>query len=410
MRGRDGKPLWIDDAQQSAKVLKRADMAATSASGNYDEAWLQALLHSHPEIFPIDQIEPGFGELIPLCCELPLPSGFLDNLFVTRDGKLVLVEAKLWRNPEARRTVVAQALDYAAAVFRMSYTELQSTVLKSRHAGQEPTESLVKIVAGDSEGFDEAEFVDAVQRNLERGRAVVAVVGDGIREDVISLSSLVQSHAGHRFTFALVELAVYETPVTGVRLVVPSVLAQTELIERGVVRIEGNVPAGLRVAVEQVPLPAKASSGRRMSIGEDEFFEMLGQKDTALPELLKAFLVKAEAFGVYTDLQGAMSLKHASPTGQPLNMGTIGKGGLVDTGFSKSFGRTSQGKTYNENLAKLIGGSVIDAKSEKHALRTKAGRMPPLSDFLPQHEQGWLDAMEQYIRESLAASPAGQEP
>jgi hypothetical protein len=323
---------------------------------------------------------------------------------------LVLVEAKLWRNPDARRTVVAQALDYAAAVFRMSYGELESAVLRARNAGKMPAESLVRIVAGDSEGFDESEFCDAVQRNLERGRAVIAIVGDGIREDIISLTDLVQSHAGHRFTFALVELAVYETPVTGVRLVVPSVLAQTKLIERGVVRIEGNVPAGLQVTVEAPPSPSDASPGRRMGIGEDEFFELLGQKDPGLPEILKAFLAKADALGVYVELQGGLSIKHASPTGQPLNMGSISKGGSVDTGFSKYWGRTSQGKTYNENLAKLIGGSVIDVKSEKYALRTAAGRMPQLSDFLPQHEQAWLDSIEQYIRENLAASATGQEP
>ena len=244
-------------------------------------------------------------------------------------------------------------------------------------------------------------------------RAVVAVVGDGIREDVISLTSLVQSHAGHRFTFALVELAVYETPMTGVRLVVPSVLAQTELIERGVVRIEGNVPAGLQVTVEAPSLPSKASPGRRMGIGEDEFFEQLGQKDTGMPEILKAFLAKAEAFGVYADLLGGLNLKHASPTGKPLNMGSISRGGIVDTFFSFRFGRESPGKTCNENLAKLFGGSVVEAKNGEDSvlvLRTKAGRMPRLSDLLPQHEHAWLDAMEQYIRETLAASPPEQEP
>jgi len=76
-----------------------------------------------------------------LCRELTLPSaGSLDNLFITREGQLVLVEAKLWRNPEARRKVVAQALDYAAAVFRMSYGELESAVLKARQATKEPAE------------------------------------------------------------------------------------------------------------------------------------------------------------------------------------------------------------------------------------------------------------------------------
>jgi hypothetical protein len=341
-----------------------------------------------------------------LCRELPLPSGFLDNLFVTRDGKLVLVEAKLWRNPEARRTVVAQALDYAAAVFRMRYGELESAVLTARHAAKMPASSLLEIVAGDSEGIDELEFVDAVQRNLERGRAVIAIVGDGIREDLISLTDLLQSHAGHRFTFALVELAVYETPVTGVRLAVPSVLAQTKLIERGVVRIEGDVPAGLRVTVESASMPSTTSSGRRMGISEDEFFELLGQKDPALPETLKAFLAKAEAFGLYADLQNGLNLKHPSPTGKPFNMGTIYKNGIVDTGPSGWVGSGSAGKAYSEALAKLMGGSVLEMKNGQVLAKTAEGKMPRLSDLLPQHERAGLDAMEQYIRGCLDASPA----
>jgi hypothetical protein len=316
MRRRDGSPLWIADAQQPIP-LHRADLGAKSALGHYDEAWLQTLLHSHPEVLPIEQIESGYGCLIPLCRELPLRCGALDNLFVTREGKLVLVEAKLWRNPEARRTVVAQALDYAAAVFRMSYGELESAVLKARRVREMPTASLFEIVSRCSEGLDEAEFSDAVTGNLERGRAIIAVVGDGIREDIMSLAELVQSHAGHRFTFALVELTVYETPATGTRLVVPSVLAQTVLVERGVVRIEG-IPAGQRVIVE-LPTsgPTNKSPLRRMGIGEDEFFELLGQRETHLPEVLKAFLAKGEALGVYADMQGGLNLKHASPSKHP---------------------------------------------------------------------------------------------
>jgi hypothetical protein len=141
-----------------------------------------------------------------------------------------------------------------------------------------------------------------------------------------------------------------------------------------------------------------------MGIGEDEFFELLGQRDPGLPDVLKAFLAKAEAFGVYADLQGGLNLKHSSPIGRALNMGTIEKGGIVDTGPSTWGDRRSLGQTYNENLAKLIGGSVIEAKNGDAGLRTSTGRMPRLSDLLPQHEQAWLDGMERYIRESLAAS------
>jgi hypothetical protein len=412
MHHREGSPLWIADAQQRVIPLRPVDLAASSALGRYDEAWLQELLHSHPEVFPIGQIESDYGDLIPLCRELPLSfgggrSGALDNLFITRDGKLVLVEAKLWRNPEARRTVVAQALDYAAAVFQMSYGELQSAVLKARCAGKAPASSLFEIVAGDSAGVDEDEFIDKVTRNLERGRAVIAVVGDGIREDVISLAGLVQSHAGHRFIFALVELTVYETPATGVRLVVPSVLAQTKLLERGVVRIEGDLPPGQRLTVTLPSSgPTKQSSGRGMGIGEDEFFELLGQ-NTGLAEVLKVFLAKAEAFGVQADMQGGLNLKHASPTDHLLNMGTITKGGFVDTGPSTWFGREAVGRPYSDSLAKLIGGFVNEAgKKPDFGLRTSARRMPRLSDLLPQHEQAWLDAMEKYVRESLVTTTA----
>jgi hypothetical protein len=135
IRRRDGRPLWLEQGSK-AEALTRVDLGSTSASG-YDEDWLQGLLHGQPSVFPIEQIETGFGDLIPLCRELPLMfgagrSGSLDNVFVTSTGGIVLVEAKLWRNPQARREVVAQAMEYAGAVFRMNYEEFERTVRKAR--------------------------------------------------------------------------------------------------------------------------------------------------------------------------------------------------------------------------------------------------------------------------------------
>src|SRR3546814_2517964 len=75
---------------------------APLGDGLHDETWLQALIHDHPEILPIIDIEPGFGDLIPMAREVPCRHGLIDNLFVTPSGDIVLVEAKLWRNPEMR--------------------------------------------------------------------------------------------------------------------------------------------------------------------------------------------------------------------------------------------------------------------------------------------------------------------
>ena len=37
----------------------------------------------------------------------------VDALYVNAAGRLILAEFKLWRNPQARREVIGQILDYA---------------------------------------------------------------------------------------------------------------------------------------------------------------------------------------------------------------------------------------------------------------------------------------------------------
>src|SRR5207237_1706418 len=112
----------------------------------------------------------------------------------------------------------------------------------------------------------------------------------------------------------------------------PSILAQTALIERGVVRIEDGATGTPQIIITSIPTTATGTPRpRAFGIGEDEFFELLGQRDPILPSLLKTFLTKADALGIYADRQSGLNLKHASPAGNPLNLGTIRQDGYVDT-------------------------------------------------------------------------------
>jgi hypothetical protein len=92
--------------------------------GVYHESWLQELLRQHPDILPAAEIEPVFQPLISIGCEVGTATGSIDNLFISPRGYLVLVETKLWRNPQARREVVAQAIDYAASLSKWTYSDL----------------------------------------------------------------------------------------------------------------------------------------------------------------------------------------------------------------------------------------------------------------------------------------------
>lgn len=95
---------------------------------------------------------------------MPTSAGPIDNVLLTANGDIAIVEAKLWRNPVARRKVVAQALDYASCLFELSYEQFEARALKGKFAGQKKPRSLYELFADDQEALDEQSFVDAVRR------------------------------------------------------------------------------------------------------------------------------------------------------------------------------------------------------------------------------------------------------
>jgi hypothetical protein len=105
---------------------------------------------------------------------------------------------------------VAQALDYVSALMTIGYEAFEAAVLKARGEGTR----LYDLVADQPEALEEASFVDAVAKNLSRGRMLVIALGDGIRQEAEALATLLQSHAGALFTFALVELATWRNVET----------------------------------------------------------------------------------------------------------------------------------------------------------------------------------------------------
>ena len=148
----------------------------------------------------------------------------------------MVVECKLWRNPQARREVVGQILDYAKELASWDYADLQREVSRAR--GELGVDALHRLVADRYPDVHQAQFIDAVGRNLARGRLMLLVAGDGIREGTEAIVQYVSRYAGLQLTFGLVEMAGYEMP-DGRLLVQPRLLARTTNIERAVIRVEG---------------------------------------------------------------------------------------------------------------------------------------------------------------------------
>jgi len=174
----------------------------------YEEPWLQELLRKHPDILPTAEIEPVFHPLIPIGREVATETGAIDNLFISHRGYLVLVETKLWRNPKAKREVVAQAIDYSASVSKWSYSRLNDVVraYTRRYEGSElDLLDWVERQYGPVEG-GRYFFEDTVAKNLKLGRFLILIVGDRIRQSVVEMLNYINRYPHLAMNIALVEL------------------------------------------------------------------------------------------------------------------------------------------------------------------------------------------------------------
>ncbi|AWN35958.1 hypothetical protein [Methylobacterium radiodurans] len=250
--------------------VQRAARIPLGDTRGRNEAWLRNTLFAHPDALPVADIDPAFGPLLPLCREMRTEAGPLDIAFINPHGYLTLVECKLWRNPEARRKVVAQILDYARAITRWSYADLQRQVsMASGRKGNLPFE----VARAHNPSLEEHRFADAVVRAMRSGRFLLLIAGDGIREDVGALAELVNRNAASGFSLGLVEVALYE--LGGDALAIqPRVTARTHLIERQVVLLRGDGGSLGEDRIEDRPSFASAampaSGGQEEAVGVPE--------------------------------------------------------------------------------------------------------------------------------------------
>jgi hypothetical protein len=255
--------------ERAGEPVQRASKLPFGETRGRNEAWLRDLLFNHPEVLPISDIDPSFGPLLPLCRELRTEAGPLDLAFVNPAGRLTLVECKLWRNPEARRKVVAQVLDYARAIARWSYSDLQRQVSAATgKQGNLPFEVLRTMMPD----AIESHFIDSVTQTMRTGRFLLLIAGDGIREDVGALAELINRNAALGFSFGLIEVALYGLGgrQEGGLAIQPRVVAKTQLIERGVVVLRNEIPGGyLGLADDHDPAINGNSPTRRMPDIED---------------------------------------------------------------------------------------------------------------------------------------------
>ena len=277
-------PPFLINQDSSGQKLLPIDVQA----GSYDEAWLQEMLRRQPEILPVTDIEPVFYPLVSIGREVNTDAGAIDNLFISPRGYLVLVETKLWKNPEARREVLAQAIDYGSSLSKWTYGQLDALTRNYTKRYEKQEYDLVSWVEKQYGPVDGGRifFEDTVAKNLRLGRFLTLIVGDKIRQSLIEMMDHVNKYPHLAIDVVLVELQVYQwnsKEVVWPLLVVPSIVAKTEIIERSVVQITINKEGAHNIDVRQEK--SKDKGIQKVSLTEEAFWELFKKQ---VPESYEA--------------------------------------------------------------------------------------------------------------------------
>lgn len=123
----------------NVKVLvrkqKEKGWISLPSEGYSGEAQLQEILFRDPDIVPVEDISSD-TELSPIKLmlkEVGLPgSGATDLVGIDKNGNIYIIETKLARNPEVRRQVIGQILEYAAFLHEKGLDWLDDVVKKQK--------------------------------------------------------------------------------------------------------------------------------------------------------------------------------------------------------------------------------------------------------------------------------------
>jgi hypothetical protein len=298
------------------KILIQDERGVRKLEEGYaTEEELQTFLRDHAELIPVDEIELGTPPLLCIGWEVSVASGSEDLLYVDETGLLTIVETKLRKNPEARREVVGQVLEYGAQASAWSPNDIEAKAQKFLSSAQCPQEYrgltleralrhfLERTGSPAREGFSYENFLNLASGNLERGHVRLVIAIDEPPDPLLRIVEFVNRFS-ERFEMYLIQLKRFHDKASGQNIFVPALFGRVVRPEtkrgrgrqwdreRFFQQAQEKCPEGLPVLTRLVDFADRDEAitwGRGASIGTFQFlFSVQGGRK------LPAFFVGAD--------------------------------------------------------------------------------------------------------------------
>ena len=378
----------ISIIKNKAEKLEKIDLK----SSEYNEAWLQYLAYTYPNLIPVEEIEQIFTGMVPICRELPTDSGPADLIYINEFGYITIAECKLWRNPEARRKVIGQILDYAKDIAKWDYSKLETTCLKKRN---DNSQSLIEIMQSYYPDIDEVTFIDNIQNSLKKGSFLLLIIGDGIRENMEDLIEYVQGNGFLNFTLSLIEMPLYKKN-NGEIVITPRILVKTKELERTIYRIKDEYTD----VIQQDKEPKNKSTSITETVFYERLMSSIGKETTnELQEFID--LLKNQA-GITTKLgRGKILSLNIKSSIDTYNFASIQETGEVwfygIVNKTEEAGDKQIAIDYLKNLAELLNADFDTNYKEWYWCVKRADKYLQINEYLS-NKENWMKLIMETLK------------
>ncbi len=195
------KYMSIIISQNGKKALK-------IDKSNFDrEGYLQNYIHENPESIPVYEIDED-KKLFVVAREFQTESGPIDALAIDKDGDIYVVETKLYKNPD-KRTVVAQALDYGASLWR--HSDYNEFIVKINNAVNQKFKVSLEEKAKEFFNLDDegiANMLESIKSNFSQGNIKFVILMDSIEDRLKDL--IIYINQNSQFDIYAVQMEYYK--------------------------------------------------------------------------------------------------------------------------------------------------------------------------------------------------------
>lgn len=175
---------------KNGKNAKKLDMQPFEYENN-----LQKYIDDNPLSIPLYEIKEDIKVLI-LAREFSTNSGPIDALGIDSDGDIYIIETKLFKNAD-KRTVVAQALDYGASLWKSSIDFNQFIEYTDRYLQKKELKGTREKIAHDF-GFEDDQvelLLEKIKENLNHGNFKFIILMDQLDDRLKDLILFVNENS-----------------------------------------------------------------------------------------------------------------------------------------------------------------------------------------------------------------------